>query len=280
MNKIKIFFALCMMVVFFASCASNNQGLIQEDFGTTADAVGATTDSEKGSVASGDEGDNGYVYGRFFLSTEPQPGSFDLFSSNDTYMYGLIVRNVETNASFIFTLEDSARASVQMASLPPGTYHLESLNRLYEQGGEVLSIGEPIDYRLGVSDEAKDRAAEKEANDDYYTLEETFDGIMGGYPREFTVETGKALYLGDFVLYYYLYVQNMGNVVYYTHNTQTYPPLDRFEETTQSLYERYPYMNNDDIVFSSNMDNVTRYLPWDQFFTVYSFIGEKVQRTN
>ncbi len=278
MKIMRIITTVCMLLVIFASCTSNDPGLVRRDLESTADSVGLGNKAGGTGLSSTDTEGKGYLYGRFFMSTALQPGSWEA-TAEDPKMYGIVIRNVETRESFIFTFEDFAAGTTQLAVVPAGTYQMEALRQLYQSGGEIRPIVDGADYRIGVSDEEKAEIEAAEAADDDYTLLETFNSAMDGYAREFTVEENTAVYLGDFVLNYYLYVLNGGNIVYYYYNTQTFPPLDRVDETTKSLHARYPYMNDSDIMYTSHMDNVTRYLPWDNFFTVYDYTGEVVKRT-
>ncbi len=277
MKTIKSILFIGLLLVVLLGCASNDPGLIQRDFDSTVETIGENNKSGGTGINSSASTDgSAYIYGRFFLSQMNRSGLED----DGNPLYGLIVKNIDTDEEFIFVLEGVANATTQLAAVPPGTYRIESLNRLYEDGNEIIPIRPVVmDLTLGVSDEKRAEAEEARANDDDYTLSETFDAAVANYNREFTVEKNSALYLGDFILSYNYYVQNGGNIIYYYTSTQTFPPLDRYDETTESLYARFPYMKDESIEYSSNMDYVTRYLPWDNFFTVFEQTGKAVEKS-
>ncbi len=281
MKMIKNSVMLCIVAILFASCASSGGGLIQQDFESTAETFG--TSSSTGGTGLGNDdytGDRGYVYGRFFKAMR-FADELDKAYENDV-LYGITVENVETEKRFVFVMESSSKATVQMASLVPGTYRIVTLSKMYQDGEEIIA-SDGTDYRVGVSEEEKEETEKEAAEDDIYTLSEAFNVMLSGYEREFVVEPNKAVYLGDFVMMYNLYINTyyIGNTRYtqYVFSDDTFPPLDRFDETTSALYERYPDMKDENIEYSSHMENVTRYLPWDDFFFMYSQNGTAVKRT-
>ncbi len=228
---------------------------------------------------------DGYMYARLFR-TEFIGGSggFGDFARalNDltgpAINYGVVLRNVNTDERLGFLFEASANASIKLSAVPPGTYKFDSIELLNQDGFLSFLSTSSDDIKIGTSND------EKDPDDPANILEADFFANLQNYNLEFSVKENEVVYLGDFILGYFYDKQSIDNVGAYGTTTTNfirftldpYAPLDRFTETTEALYKKYPFIENEKYTLISNMDNVTRYNAWDDGFHVYDFIGQKV----
>ncbi len=195
--------------------------------------------------------DAGYVYGRFFRAYTTAK-----YSMHEATTY-VVISNIKTGDKIRFINDYPSEETLQIAAVPPGDYEIVTI-------GTIDSLGNIIDsdtLRVTSGDEY-DFEGPKSSFQDIINNE-----ILVGYTREFTVEKGKAIYLGDFVTV----MTDEGYSLMYS----PLPPLDNFTETTVALGEKYPEIKEKNITFVSNMDSYL-FKEWDRKFVVFNYYGEVV----
>lgn len=139
--------------------------------------------------------------------------------SDDNNTIGVVVQNIDTLEKYNFLMKLDKDAAIQMSAVPPGKYRMDSFEGITTMG-EAHSVDE-------------------------------FD--FEGYQRDFVVEPNTAVYLGDFSGTVDESIRSSGNMIIHNVMSEYYSPIDNYRETTLDIQEKYPFLNESNIPFVSNM---------------------------
>lgn len=140
-------------------------------------------------------------------------GNFVLLSEDNGYAILLSIKNVDTGEDFVFRLASEQEKILQVISVVPGNYRVESIYYVNDKN-QVQAV---LDFSLPPEQ----------------------------YTRDFVVEAYSAVYVGD----YSGVIDVQSGEAYFSLKV----PENYYAETTEKFKEVYPRLASSVIDFSSNM---------------------------